>query len=133
MGALVFLTFLVLVQIPLRRFRAAFAGRVKAHDFKYGESAQVPGDVSIPNRNYMNLLELPVLFYVLCTVLLVTGKVTAIELGLAWAYVVLRAIHSLVHLTYHNIWHRLIAFVASNIVLAGMWVLFFVRYIGSPA
>ncbi len=40
--------------------------------------------VSIPNRNYMNLLELPMLFYVVCLVLYVTAgaSTTAIALGL---------------------------------------------------
>jgi hypothetical protein len=33
----------------------------------------VPPAVSIPNRNYMNLLELPMLFYVVCIVLYVTA------------------------------------------------------------
>src|ERR1700741_2796335 len=47
-----------------RRFRAVFGGRATRDDFKFGESPAVPGDVSIPNRNFMNLLELPVLFYV---------------------------------------------------------------------
>ena len=70
MGTLALLTFTVLIFIPIRRFRAAFAGKVDAGDFRYGESARVPGEVSIPNRNYMNLLELPGLFYVIFVPLL---------------------------------------------------------------
>ncbi|MEZ5997380.1 MAG: hypothetical protein R3B98_01650 [Hyphomonas sp.] len=35
----------------------------------------------------MNLLELPVLFYVLCLMIYVTGRLTELQLGLAWAYV----------------------------------------------
>jgi hypothetical protein len=34
----------------------------------------------------------------------------------------LRVIHSLVHLTYNNVIHRLSVFAASNVVLAGMWI-----------
>ena len=56
-AALAILTFAVLLVVPFRRFKAAFAGQVRASDFRYGESANVPGEVSIPNRNYMNLLE----------------------------------------------------------------------------
>jgi hypothetical protein len=48
MGALALLTFTVLGLIPLRRFRAAFAGQVGAGDFKFGESRRVAGHVSIP-------------------------------------------------------------------------------------
>ena len=63
MLALASLTFAVLLLIPVRRFRAGFAGQIVADDFRYGESARVPPEVALPNRNLMNLLELPVLFY----------------------------------------------------------------------
>ena len=127
MGALALLTFLVLLQIPIRRFRAGFAGQVKAEDFRYGESPRVPGSVALPNRNYMNLLELPVLFYVVCLMALVTASVTPVTLSLAWAYVGLRALHSAIHITYNNVRHRLLAFIASNLVLMAMWIAFFVH------
>jgi len=120
--ALVLLTFLVLLVIPLRRFRAGFAGKVKAEDFRYGESANVPPDVSIPNRNYMNLLEAPTLFYVACIVAFVAQVVTPGMISLAWAYVGLRVVHSLIHLSYNRVRHRLAFFAASNVVLAVLWV-----------
>lgn len=126
MGAMALLTFIVLGFIPARRFRAAFAGRVKPDDFKFGESPAVPGDVSIPNRNYMNLLELPTLFYVAGLMYYVSGRVDQGALVVAWAYVALRAAHSAIHLSYNNVIHRLIAFALSNVVLAAFWVLFFV-------
>jgi hypothetical protein len=127
MGVMALLTFISLTLIPIRRFRAAFAGQVTAEDFKLGESARVPGHVALPNRNYMNLTELPVLFYVLGLMLYVTHGLTQPMLALAWVYVALRAIHSLVHLTYNNVFHRLTAFATSNLILGIMWVLFFVN------
>jgi hypothetical protein len=126
MGALALLTFLVLMLVPIRRFRAAFAGQVGAGDFRYSESPRVPGEVSIPNRNYMNLLELPVLLYVVCVLNYVTGPtVSNITLLLAWVYVGLRAAHSAVHLTYNNVMHRLAMFAAGNVVLAALWITYF--------
>src|SRR3954463_11406171 len=126
MGGLALLTFAVLLLIPFRRFRAAFAGQVGAGDFRYGESARRPGEVSIPNRNYMNLLELPTLFYVVCVLNYVTSPmVSAGTLALAWLYVGFRTLHSLIHLTYNNVMHRLALFVASNLVLASLWIAFF--------
>lgn len=126
MGAMALLTFTVLGFIPARRFRAAFAGRVTRDDFKFGESAAVPGDVSIPNRNYMNLLELPTLFYVAGLMYFVAGRLDQAALVVAWIYVGLRAVHSVIHLTYNNVLHRLTAFALSNFVLMAFWVLFFV-------
>lgn len=126
-GALGILTFAVLLVIPARRFAAARRGLVRSADFKFGESANVPGEVSIPNRNYMNLLELPILFYVAALMYDSAGKVDTWVLVMAWAYVALRAVHSGIHLTYNNVQHRLAAFTASNIVLLAIWIYFFVR------
>jgi hypothetical protein len=50
----------------------------------------------------MNLLELPVLFYVACLSLYVTGRGDQTALAIAWIYVGLRALHSLIHLSYNK-------------------------------
>jgi len=127
MGALAFLTQGVLLLIPIRRFRAGAAGQVTADDFKLGESARVPGHVSLPNRAMMNLLELPLLFYVASLMFYVAGRVDEIALGLAWTYVTLRIVHSVIQLTYNRVMHRLIPFAVSNVVLLVYWVWFFVK------
>ncbi|MEK6663802.1 MAG: MAPEG family protein [Pseudomonadota bacterium] len=116
-------TALVLLLVPVTRFRAAARGEVTAADFKLGESSAVPPAVSIPNRNYMNLLEAPVLFYVVCLILFVSATSSANAIYLAWAYVVLRMVHSAIHLTYNKVLHRMLAFAVSNVVLVALWVL----------
>ena len=121
MVALASLTFAVLLLIPVRRFRAGLAGQIQYDDFKYGESQRVPPEVSIPNRNMMNLLELPLLFYVACLIYLVIGRVDEYGLALAWFYVGLRLVHSAIHVTYNRVRHRLIAFALSNVVLVMFW------------
>jgi len=115
-------TFIVLLVIPYKRFKAGREGLVTARDFKFGESANVPPDVGIPNRNLMNLLEMPVLFYVACLSLYVTKRVDAPVVLLAWVYVGLRVVHSSIHLTYNRVRDRLIAYAASNVVLATIWI-----------
>ena len=126
MGAMALLTFLVLGFIPARRFRAVFARQVTADDFKLGESAAVPAHVAVANRNFMNLLELPILFYVICLMYFVAGRLDQTALMVAWAYVALRAVHSVIHIAYNNVIHRLTAYAVSNVVLMALWVLFFV-------
>ena len=121
MVALATLTFAVLLLIPVRRFRAGAAGQVVFDDFKYGESARVPPEVSIPNRNMMNLLELPMLFYVACLTYLAIGRVDEYALALAWLYVGLRVVHSAININYNRVPHRLIAFGLSNVVLVMFW------------
>ena len=121
-AALVFWTFAVLAVLGRRRFGAARRRLVRAADFACGESANVPESVRIPNRNLANLLEMPVLFYLACIVLFVTGKVALWGVALAWAYVAARVAHSMVHLTYNNVMHRFRAFALSNAVLLALWV-----------
>ena len=115
-------TAFVLTLMGVTRIGAALRGRVSPTDFRFGESANVPAGVCIPNRNYMNLLELPVLFYVVCLLLYATRQHESVALFLAWAYVALRVAHSIVHLTYNNVIHRLIVFAISNTVLLVLWV-----------
>ena len=122
MIVLVLLTFIVLLIVPYRRFRAGKRGEVHPRDFLYGESAKVPGEVSIPNRNFMNLLELPVLFYVVCLALYMTRAVTIVDVYLAWLFVALRTGHIIVHLTYNRLLHRLSLHAAAAVVLFGMWI-----------
>jgi hypothetical protein len=115
-------TLAVLLLIPIKRFAATAKGQVTADDFKLGESSKVPEDVRLPNRNLMNLLEIPLLFYVACISLFVTGHVDQLMLWLAWAYVALRVLHSLIHLMYNNVFHRLGAYALSNFVVVAMWI-----------
>ncbi|MCV6588963.1 MAG: MAPEG family protein [Marinobacterium sp.] len=121
--ALVFWTFLVLVSIAFRRLQALYKRQVTATDFTYGESSRVPVAALLANRNYMNLLELPVLFYLGCTLFFLLSAVTETVLVLAWFYVGLRIAHSVVHLSWNNVLHRFYLFVASNLTLLGIWLL----------
>jgi hypothetical protein len=121
MVALATLTFAVLLLIPIRRFQAGARGEVTDRDFAFGESERVPDQARLANRNYMNLLELPMLFYVVGLLYLTVGVVDATAVALAWTYVGLRVVHSAIHVTYHRVRHRLLAFSASHVLLIMLW------------
>jgi hypothetical protein len=74
--------------------------------------------------NFRNLFEMPVLFYVLCLTLAVTGLATPLQVGLAWLYVALRATHSLIHVTYNRVSHRFTAHLVSTLCVFFMWGVF---------
>jgi hypothetical protein len=131
--ALAFWTSVVLLLIPITRIRAGRRREIVANDFKYGESPSVPKYVSIPNRNYMNLLELPVLFYIVCLLIFVTNCASPAMVGLAWLYLALRVVHSVIHLSYNHVIHRLGAFAASNFVLVTLWILAALRIFSTQA
>lgn len=77
--------------------------------------------------NFRNLFEVPVLFYLLCVALVLTGGSTPGFVAAAWAYVGLRALHSLIHVTYNRVVHRFLAYVASTLLLFGLWAAFLPR------
>ncbi|HEY4128275.1 MAG TPA: MAPEG family protein [Gammaproteobacteria bacterium] len=122
MIALALLTFAVLGYTGYKRFSAGFAGRVRGSDFRFGETSNVPPDVAVANRNLMNLLEMPVLFYAVCLALYGMGHVNLVTLCLAWGYVATRAAHTAIHLAYNRILYRFAAYALSNVVLLGLWL-----------
>ncbi len=133
MMALVAWTFAVLLLMPLRVFRAARQKKIALDDLKMGVASNALPSAGIVNRNYVNLLELPVLFYVACLTLHATNHVDPTAWYLAWAYVAIRVAHSLVHLSYNNVLHRGALFAASNLVLAAIWVRLFLALLPHAA
>lgn len=127
MIAMALLTFVPLGMMAVKRVRATQRGVTVPEDYALGKSPRVPADVALANRSFMNTLEVPVLFHVLSLALYVTHGVDLAFLSLAWAYVALRCAHSLVHLTYNRVTHRLVPFATSNAVLIAMWVIFAIR------
>jgi hypothetical protein len=117
----------VLLFIGYRRLGAIYAGRLRSRDFRVGESADVPPDMVVVNRHLVNLLEMPVLFYVACLSLYVTQHVDSIVAWVAWLYVALRLVHSLIHLTTNRVTHRFVVFALSNFALLALWLVFINR------
>ena len=76
--------------------------------------------------NFKNLFEMPVLFYLAVVLAIITNSVSIGLLGLSWAYVIARLIHSYIHCTYNNVFHRFKAFISSFIILAALWLLLIV-------
>ena len=79
--------------------------------------AAVPEQVQYPAYNLRNLFELPVLFYMLCLATMQLQAETPLLLGLAWLYVALRALHSMIHCSYNRVAHRFAAYFLSTITL----------------
>ena len=118
MGVLAGITFFVLLFVPARRM---FGGRSEVQNNATGD---IPGGTH--NPNFADLLEMPVLFYVVCLMAILAGRADDTMLWLAWAYVALRAVHSAVHLTYDKRSHRTALFALSNFAILAMWVFFFI-------
>lgn len=72
--------------------------------------------------NLRNLFEMPVLFYTGVLVAEATGTTGRPLIVLAWSFVALRVLHSVIHCSYNRVMHRFGAYVAGSIVLWAMWI-----------
>ncbi|TKB50542.1 MAPEG family protein [Ferrimonas sediminicola] len=84
---------------------------------------QLPARVRWKADNYNHLMEQPTLFYPLILCLAWLGEQGALVLALAWAYVLLRVIHSLVQALGNRVQLRFVVYVLSNIPLFALTVL----------
>jgi hypothetical protein len=79
--------------------------------------AQLPPHVRWKADNYNHLMEMPTLFYAIAIVMALSGGATASDALIAWAYVGLRVIHSVLQATVNKIEVRFSLFLLSSIVL----------------
>lgn len=70
--------------------------------------------------NYNHLLEQPVVFYAIALVLAVIGAGDGVNLALAWAYVALRVVHSLVQILSNRVVIRFSMFALASLALFGL-------------
>ncbi len=84
--------------------------------------AQLPDDVSWKADNYNHLHEAPTLFYAVAIVLAIIGQGDGFNTTLAWAYVILRVLHSIVQATINRVALRFALFALSSLVLMALIV-----------
>ena len=127
--ALAFLTGFVWLRMGADRLGELRARRI--HPQKVATSRQMSETMQNVQSadNFRNLFEVPVLFYALCGFLAITELTSPILLACAWGYVLLRAYHTYIHLTYNKVVRRFQAYVASTIVLYVMWGIFAIELI----
>lgn len=81
------------------------------------QMAQLPAEVRWKADNYNHLMEQPTLFYAVAISLAVLGDASTPSVALAWAYVALRVVHSLVQVLVNHIMTRFSLFFLSSLVL----------------
>lgn len=95
--------------------------RLDPHAPRGEQMASLPAEVRWKADNYNHLFEQPTLFYAVGVVLALLHP-TALEVGLAWTYVGLRVVHSVVQATLNKIELRFVLFIVSSLVLLAMAV-----------
>lgn len=123
MIAMVFLT--IFVAVRMYSHRVGFMKKNKIHPQKVQSRAQALEQLTDTRAsdNFLNLFEMPVLFYVACITIYVTNTTSLLLVALAWAYVAFRTTHSIIHCSYNTVMHRFAAFILSAIVLLFIWII----------
>ena len=119
--ALVALTFVVFIRMYWLRFAQMLRDRIGVQEVAMSADAARPLTDTRASDNFRNLFELPVLFYAAVFTAVSTDFVTPLAVNLAWTFVALRVLHSLVHCTYNKVMHRFLLYVAGAAVLAVLW------------
>ena len=79
--------------------------------------------------NYNHLFEQPVVFYVITLSIAVLNNIEPLMIQLAWAYVALRVLHSIVQITFNFVPLRFTLFVTSWLILGYMIAFTILQYI----
>lgn len=123
MLCLIGLTFFTLLYMFLTRVNYLVSNRINAQHIQSREmSRQVLQPVSAPADHFNNLLELPLLFYIATFLIWLLGLSDTYYLVMGWSFVLLRFVHSAIHLSYNRVMHRFIAFSFSSLVLLLIWL-----------
>jgi hypothetical protein len=130
--ALVGLIFAVVITMATMRFSYMRTTPPRRTDFTTSEAQKAYfAPVDSPANNLANLFEIPVLFFALVPLLLLFRHANHIQVGLAWAFVALRILHSYVHSTRKSAMTRFRAYLGSCLILCAMWVGFAVDMAGA--
>jgi hypothetical protein len=90
------------------------------HDTTKGLDQLLPPQVQWKAHNYNHLHEAPTVFYAVSIVLAFVGKGDGLAAQLAWVYVVLRVVHSLIQATVNRVTLRFLVFALSSFVLMAL-------------
>lgn len=121
--ALVLWSFVMWAWLYATRIPAMSAAKVQL-DPRKGKALldELPPEVNWKADNYNHLMEQPTLFYAVALVLALVDGGDRINGWLAWAYVGLRVVHSLIQATANVIPARFFVFMASSLVLLALAV-----------
>lgn len=117
--ALVAWSMVMWVWMYATRLPAMFAAKMKPDPMapRGEQMATLPAPVRWKADNYNHLMEQPTIFYALVIALALLGQDSVLVVTMAWLYVGLRVVHSVVQAMFNKIEIRFLLFVLSNVPL----------------
>lgn len=132
----------LIVQVALTFVLLLWTARLRVGALRRGETRLA--DIALRQPNwpvralqvgycYQNQLELPILFYVLVILEMLTRQTSVLLLVLSWLFVLSRLVHAAIFVTSNNVRHRFYAYAIGALVLLLMWIVYVVDlYTGLP-
>jgi hypothetical protein len=114
--SLVMLTWLALTRLPAMR-QASIDLTIIVGGRGADLEGVVPDRVNWVSHNYTHLMEQPTLFYATAVILALAGAGDGVNVQLAWGYVIMRILHSLVQALWNRVLVRFALFGVSTLLL----------------
>ena len=122
--ALVAWSLVMMLWMYATRLPAIGRAKIDVATWRGGTGAQLEGildpGVQWKAHNYNHLMEQPTLFYAICFSLALMEMGGGLNLALAWAYVALRIVHSIVQATWNLVRVRFAIFALGSLVLVAL-------------
>jgi uncharacterized MAPEG superfamily protein len=117
----------MLLWLAFTRFPAIFKSGIDLKAQPPGGRGQnlegvLPDSVNWKSHNYTHLMEQPTIFYAAVLILAVAGAATPMLVKVAWAYTILRIIHSIYQATINVVMVRFSIFVLASLCLIALSV-----------
>jgi hypothetical protein len=107
------------------------AGEVRRAEVSMGEHAW-PARAQTAANAFSNQFELPVLFYVLVVLAIITRKADLVFVVMSWIFVLSRIAHALAYVTTNHVPYRFQAYTVGAVTLIAMWLIFAARLLLTP-
>jgi len=126
------LTVALLLLLARSRIASLKSGEVRMGDIALGERNWPKRILQLQN-SFHSQFEVPVLFYVLVTLALITRKADMLFAVMSWMFVATRLVHAAIHTTSNDMLWRFRAFAVGVLILAVMWIVFGLRVVFAEA
>jgi len=135
MFGMIFLSCLVVIILYVSRIMAIYSvkrlgGNLEAARHADEFRSKFPKPLRYITDNYNHIFEQPTLFYATVIYIFLMGHSDSLQVILAWFYVGLRAIHTIIQMTFNDVSWRIAFFFLSGLCLISMILKEFLFFLG---
>jgi len=124
---MVVLTLLVAIRLLYFAINSTLTGKVHIKQFRIYDGV-FPKHFQSARQHYKNMFEIPILFYILCILLIINNNYTQFDVIVAWGFVLFRVLHSLARIPNRDVNLRFGLFLGGFIMLVIGWINFSLKY-----